>query len=99
MVTFNRCIGSMYQWVYSDRMVSKQCDSPLPRPFTDRIFRLVNENLDKVRQARRLATLYDTLSLEPLDNFKYQPPDMSNAARILIGEYGLRQALLEISQN
>jgi len=99
MYTFHRCIGAMYQWVYADRRVSEQCDSPLPRPFTDRIFRLINENLDKVEQARELATLYDTLSLESLDNFKYQPPDMETAESILIGEYGLQQALLEISRN
>lgn len=99
MFTFHRCVGAMYQWVYADRRVSEQCDSPLPRPFTDRIFRLINENLDKVEQARELATLYDTLSLESLDNFKYEPPDMETAESILIGEYGLQQALLEISRN
>jgi len=99
MVTFNRCIGSMYQWVYADRRVSEQCDSPLPRPFTDRIFRLINENLDKVEQARELATLYDQLSLESLDNFKYKPPDLKTAESILIGEYGLQQALLELEIN
>jgi len=97
MVTFDGCIGSMYQWVYADKKVSKKCDPSLPKPFTDRIFRLINENLDKVEQARKLATLEDELTLDPLDNFQYQPPNMETAKRILIGEYNLEEVLEEIN--